>query len=58
MTHNTTPGALRPLLVIGLLVIGLVAVGCTSAVAKAAEMGAGCDQFGGQKSITQTTEGL
>jgi predicted secreted protein len=54
MTHNTIPGALRPLL--GLLVIGLVAVGCTFATAKAAEMGASCDQFGAQKSITQTTE--
>jgi len=54
MTHNTIPGALRPLL--GLLVIGLVAVGCTFATAKAAEMGIGCDQFGAQKSITQTTE--
>ena len=54
MTHNRIPGALRPLL--GLLVIGLVAVGCTSATAKAAEMGASCDQFGAQKSITQTTE--
>jgi predicted secreted protein len=54
MTLNTIPGALRPLL--GLLVIGLVATGCTSANAKAAEMGASCDQFGAQKSITQTTE--
>jgi predicted secreted protein len=54
MTHNTIPGALRPLL--GLLVIGLVAVGCASANAEAAEMGASCDQFGAQKSITQTTE--
>ena len=54
MTHNRIPGALRPLL--ALLVIGLVAVGCTSANAKAAEMGASCDQFGTQKSITQTTE--
>lgn len=54
MTHNTIPGALRPLL--GLLVIGLVAIGCTSANAKTAEMGASCDQFGAQKSITQTTE--
>ena len=54
MTHNTIPGALRPLL--GLLVIGLVAIGCTSANAKAPEMGASCDQFGAQKSITQTTE--
>ena len=54
MTHNTIPGALRPLL--GLLVIGLVAIGCASANAKAAEMGASCDQFGAQKSITQTAE--
>ena len=54
MTHNTIPGARRPLL--GLLVIGLVAVGCASANAKAAEMGASCDQFAAQKSITQTTE--
>ena len=54
MTHNTILGALRPLL--GLLVIGLVATGCTFAVAKAAEMGVGCDQFAAQKSITQTTE--
>jgi predicted secreted protein len=54
MTQNTIPGALRPLL--GLLVIGLVAIGCTSATARAAEMGAGCDQFAAQKSITQTTE--
>jgi predicted secreted protein len=54
MTHNTIPGALRPLL--GLLVIGLVAIGCASANAKAAEMGASCDQFGAEKSITQTAE--
>ena len=54
MTRNTITGMRRPLL--GLLVIGLVAVGCTSAVAKATEMGASCDQFGAQKSITQTTE--
>jgi len=54
MTHNTIPAALRPLL--GLLVIGLVVIGCTSATAKAAEMGASCDQFGAQKSITQTTD--
>jgi predicted secreted protein len=54
MTHNTIPGPLRPLL--GLVAIGLVAIGCASANAKAAEMGASCDQFGAQKSITQTTE--
>jgi predicted secreted protein len=54
MTHNTIPGAHRPLL--GLLVIGLVAVGCTFATVKAAEMGVGCDQFAAQKAITQTTE--
>ena len=54
MTHNTIPGALRPLL--GLLVIGLVATGCTFATAKTAEIGVGCDQFAAQKSITQTTE--
>ena len=54
MTNNRIAGARRPLL--GLLVVGLVAVGCTSAAAKAAEMGASCDQFGAQKSITQTTE--
>ena len=54
MTHNRIPGALRPLL--GLLVVGLVGIGCTSATAKAAEMGAGCDQFGAQKSIAQATE--
>jgi predicted secreted protein len=54
MTHNTIQGALRPLLAV--LVIGLVAVGCTSASAKTADMGASCDQFGAQKSITQTTE--
>jgi predicted secreted protein len=54
MTHNTIPGAIRSLL--GLLVIGLVATGCTSANAKTADMGASCDQFGTQKSITQTTE--
>ena len=54
MTHSTLPGALRPL--VGLLVIGLVAIGCTSASAMATEMGASCDQFGAQKSITQTTE--
>src|ERR1035437_2096556 len=54
MTHNTIPGARRPLL--GLLVIGLVATGCTFATAKVAEMGVGCDQFAAQKSITQTTE--
>ena len=54
MTHNTIPGALRPLL--GLLVVGLVATGCTFATAKAAEMSVGCDQFAAQKSISQTTE--
>lgn len=54
MTHNTIPGARRPLL--GLLVVGLVAIGCTFATAKAVEMGVGCDQFAAQKSITQTTE--
>ena len=54
MTHNTIPGALRPLL--GLLVIGLVATGCSFATVKAAEMGVGCDQFAAQTSITQTTE--
>ena len=54
MTHHRIPGALRPLL--GLLVIGLVAISCTSADAKPAELGASCDQFGAQKSITQTTE--
>ena len=54
MTHHAIPGALRPLL--GLLIVGLVAIGCTSAVARTAEMGAGCDQFATQKSITQATE--
>jgi predicted secreted protein len=54
MTRHEIPGAARALL--ALLVIGLVAVGCTSAVAKATEMGASCDQFGTQKIITQTTE--
>jgi len=54
MTHNTIPGALRPLL--GLLVVGLVASGCTFATAKTAEIGVGCDQFAAQTSITQTTE--
>jgi predicted secreted protein len=54
MTRHEIPGAARALL--ALLVIGLVATGCTSATAKAAEMGAGCDQFGTQKIITQTTE--
>ncbi len=54
MTRTTIPGARRPLL--GLLVTGLVAIGCTSADAKTAEMGASCDQFGAQKSITQATE--
>lgn len=54
MTHDTIPGA--PRLLLGLLIIGLVAVGCTSADAKAADVGATCDQFGAQKSITQTTE--
>ena len=54
MTHNTMPGALRPL--VGLLAIGLVAIACTSADGKIAEMGADCDQFAAEKSITQTTE--
>ena len=54
MTRHEIPGATRALL--ALLVIGLVAVGCTFATAKAAEMSASCDQFGAQKSITQTTE--
>jgi hypothetical protein len=46
VTHKTIPGGLRPLL--GLLVGGLVAIGCTSSNAKAAEMGASCDQIGAQ----------
>ena len=54
MTRHEIPGAARALL--ALLVIVLVAVGCTFATAKAAEMSVGCDQFGAQKSITQTTE--
>ena len=54
MTHNRIAGARRTL--VGLIVVGLVAVGCTTATAKAADMGASCDQFGAQKSITQTTE--
>jgi predicted secreted protein len=54
MTHTTIPGARRPL--VGLLIIGLVAIGYTSANAKTAGLGASCDQFGAQKSITQTTE--
>ena len=54
MIHNTIPGGLRPLL--GLLVAGLLVIGCTSADATTAEMGASCDQFGAQKSITETTE--
>lgn len=54
MTHNRIQGAVRPLL--GLLVVGLVATGCAFAVAKSTEMGASCDQFGAQKSITDTTE--
>jgi len=54
MTRHEIPGATRALL--ALLVIGLVAIGCTSASAKSAEMGASCDQFAAQKSITQTTE--
>ena len=54
MTHNRIQGAVRPLL--GLLVVGLVATGCAFAVAKSTEMGASCDQFAAQKSITDTTE--
>jgi predicted secreted protein len=54
MIHNTLRGAHRPLL--GLLVIGLVTIGCTFVDAKAVELGASCDQFGAQKSITQTTD--
>ena len=57
MTHDRIPGARRPLfgLLVGMALGGIVAVGCTS-TAKVAEMGASCDEFGAQKSITQSTE--
>lgn len=54
MTHDTIPGTLRPLL--GLLVMGLLAIGCGSTSAKVAAMGATCDQFVAQRSITQTAD--
>lgn len=57
MTHNRIPGARRTLgLLVGMALGGIVAVGCTSTGGKAAEMGASCDQFAAQKSITQTTD--
>jgi predicted secreted protein len=54
MSHHSFQGKLR--LMVGLLVIGLVASACTSALAKTAELGAGCDQFSSQKSVGQQAD--
>jgi predicted secreted protein len=54
MSHHSFQGKLRPM--IGLLVIGLVASACSSAMAKTAELGAGCDQFSSQKSVSQQAD--
>ena len=41
---------------VGLLVIGLAVSACSSAQAKAADLGAGCDQFSGQKNVAQQAD--
>ena len=41
---------------VGLLVIGLMVTACSSALAKTADLGAGCDQFSSQKSVNQQAE--
>jgi predicted secreted protein len=54
MSHHSFQGKLRwP---VGLLVIGLVASACTGALAKTEDLGAGCDQFGSQKSVNQQAD--
>jgi predicted secreted protein len=54
VSHRSFQGKLRwP---VGLLVVGLVASACSSALASNAELGAGCDQLGNQKSVSQQTD--
>ena len=54
MSQHSNQGKLG--LMIGFLVVGLVASACSSAQAKTAELGAGCDQFSSQKSVTQQAD--
>jgi predicted secreted protein len=54
MSHYSFPGKLH--WIIGLLVVGLVASACSSAMAKTAELGAGCDQFSSQKTVGQQAD--
>lgn len=54
MPHHSFQGKLRPM--VGLLVMGLVASACTPALAKTADLGAGCDQFSSQKSVNQQAD--
>jgi predicted secreted protein len=54
MSHVSLRGKLHWM--VGLLVIGLVASACSSAMAKTAELGAGCDQFSSQKSVGQQAD--
>jgi predicted secreted protein len=54
MSHHSFQGKLRWM--VGLLVIGLVASACTSALAKTAELSAGCDQFSSLKSVGQQAD--
>jgi predicted secreted protein len=54
MPHHSLQGKLRwP---VGLLVIGLVASACSSALAKADDLGAGCDQLSSQKNVSQQAD--
>jgi predicted secreted protein len=54
MSHVSLRGKLHWM--VGLLVIGLVASACSSAMAKTAELGAGCDQFSSQKTVSQQAD--
>ena len=54
MSHPSFQGKLRWM--VGLMVIGLLASACTSAAAKTAELGAGCDLFSSQKSVGQQAD--
>jgi predicted secreted protein len=54
MSQHSKQGTLR--LMIGFLFVGLVASACSSALAKTADLSAGCDQFSSQKSVTQQAE--
>jgi predicted secreted protein len=54
MSQHSNQGKLR--LMVGFLVIGLVASACSSALAKTTDLGAGCDLFSSQKSVSQQAE--